>query len=395
MTSSNATIDDATFGRKIANMDKEIKKLYRKVSNTKKVETIQAGGLSLPTASPSDDVSDFVKRAGDSFTGPIGFEPKLITIADGAIDIGEETDFHGSRVIVNGESSADDFLVAINNPKYNGQLLFLQGIATLTITLVDATSAGTAWAISTGYSTGVQVESGNLIYVCHTGHTSAAADEPGVGANWEDFWTLGNIETLDGASFAIEDDDIIILQYDSTDDRWQQITSGKQSVGDNTQIIDGDSKVIVNDTTPDVQIQLDGVTLASWNKDGGGVERLLFNTGTYLDMNGESVVGLDVLNPDAGVIRVTDESVIHALTGFMGFACGPTVPDTSHATNVGTLQIPYIASTDSSPSASTLNNWFGGVNGCIGMQYDSSATAGQKNNLWGRINSGWQRFVQF
>lgn len=385
------SLSEPTFGRKISKMDKDIKKLYRKVANTKKVETIQAGGLNLTPASPSDDVSTFIKRAGDSFTGPIGFEPKLVVIEDGAIDIGEETNFHGSRVIVSTEASASsDFLVAIKNPKYNGQLLFLQGVATQTVTLVDATNTGTAWATATPYITGVQVGSGGVVYVCNTAHTSAAADEPGVGANWEDFWTLGNLETIDGVSFDIVDDDIIIIQFDSTDNRWQQITKGKQVDSDPTQIIDGDSKVIVNDATPDVQIQLDGITLAAWNVDGGGDERLLFS-GAYCDLNGVTLAGVDIVVPDGSAIRPTDHTVLHAFTGTIGLSVSTAVPDVTAAGNVGALKIPYKISTDDSPSSSTLNDWFGDANGCIGLQFDNDAP--DVHTLWAKSNSAWHRMA--
>lgn len=47
------------------------------------------------------------------------------------------------------------------------------------------------WATSTSYVAGDVVESDNnndINYMCHTAHTSAAADEPGVGANWADYW---------------------------------------------------------------------------------------------------------------------------------------------------------------------------------------------------------------
>lgn len=370
-------------------MDKDIKRLYRKVSNTKKVETIQAGGLNLTSASPTDDVSSFIKRAGDSFTGPIGFEPKLVVIEDGAIDIGEETNFHGSRVIVSTEASASsDFLVAIKNPKYNGQLLFLQGVATQTVTLVDATNTGTAWVISTPYIVGVQVGSGGVVYVCHTAHTSAAADEPGVGANWEDFWTLGNLETIDGVSFDIVDDDIIIIQFDSTDNRWQQITKGKQVDSDPTQIIDGDSKVIVADGT-DIQTILDGVTLSAYNVDGSGDERLLFS-GAYCDLNGVSLAGVDVVVSDNGVIRVTDQTVIHALSGYIGLVTGSTKPTTlAAAANVGALQLPYKEDTTDSPSSSTLNDWYGDLDGCVGLQYDDDAP--DVFTLWAKLNGTWHK----
>ena len=40
-----------------------------------------------------------------------------------------------------------------------------------------------------------------------------------------------NIETLDGNNFDLKDDDIIIMQFDVTDNKWQQVTAGKEGIG--------------------------------------------------------------------------------------------------------------------------------------------------------------------
>lgn len=47
-----------------------------------------------------------------------------------------------------------------------------------------------AWVFSTVYSVDDAVTNGGETYVCILGHTAAATDEPGVGANWEDYWIL-------------------------------------------------------------------------------------------------------------------------------------------------------------------------------------------------------------
>ena len=47
-----------------------------------------------------------------------------------------------------------------------------------------------AWLITTGYVVDDMVADGGVDYVCIVGHTSTAADQPGVGANWEDFWVV-------------------------------------------------------------------------------------------------------------------------------------------------------------------------------------------------------------
>ena len=385
------------IGKRIKDMQDTGRQLHTLVRRKSTPVNISVGAIASVGADSTSGQNDSesLPTGGGTMIGPIAFFPALVTIGDGYIDIGKNTDDFSSRIIVSPESGTTDNLYTILNAAHAGQLLFLQGVAGNTITIRDANESGTAWATSTGYIAGVVVSDAGELFVCHTGHTSSASDQPDIGANWEDYWYKANFETLDGGPQTLTDDDIFIFQFDTTDNHWQQITKGKQT-NDNTKIIDGDTEVSTTDATPKIDFILDGVNVAQFNKDGSSIERLLMATGCYLDMNGETIDGVDVMTPHAnGVIRPTDESVFHAFTGFIGFACGSTDPDLSAASNVGCMQIPYKESTDSSPSAATLNDWFGDQNGCIGIQYDSSASAGSKNNLWGKINFGWQRFVQF
>jgi len=46
------------------------------------------------------------------------------------------------------------------------------------------------WAIDTEYLVDDYASNGGNEYICTVYHTSTASDEPGVGANWTDFWTL-------------------------------------------------------------------------------------------------------------------------------------------------------------------------------------------------------------
>ena len=120
--------------------------------------------------------SNFLSINGGNMLGPISFNPVLTTISSGAIDIGESSGNFSSRVIVRPESGSTDDLTTINGVKFDGQLLIIQGIQSQTTTLKNS----------------------------------------------------GNIETIDGNDFDIEDDDNIIFIYDITDGKWQQITVGKQ-----------------------------------------------------------------------------------------------------------------------------------------------------------------------
>ena len=57
------------------------------------------------------------------------------------------------------------------------------------------------------------------------------------------------------------------------------------------------------------------------------------------------------------------------------------------------IQMPYLASTTSHTSGTTtLDSTFGDTNGCMGIQYDSTASAGSgKYRLWIRANGGWYK----
>jgi len=61
-------------------------------------------------------------------------------------------------------------------------------------------STPAAWVTATAYSYGDFVSNGGTNYSCRLAHTSAATDEPGVGANWEDYW------------IALEDDIVELYQ---------------------------------------------------------------------------------------------------------------------------------------------------------------------------------------
>jgi len=170
-----------TIGRRIKESKRDEQKLYNLVRRAqgpvgRQVPVFSGGAANVETGASG---GAFLKTAGDTMMGPIAFFPALVTISAGAIDIGKTTDNFSSRVIVTPQSGSTDDLDTISNAEHNGQLLFLQGVQTDTITLTNS----------------------------------------------------GNIETIDGNDFKIVDDDIIILQFDVTDNKWQQVTIGKQSSG--------------------------------------------------------------------------------------------------------------------------------------------------------------------
>jgi len=159
-----------------AETSRELHSLRRRSDTPTNISASFAAGS---PAAPQFGTVNFLPTAGGTMVGAIAFFPKLLVIATGAIDIGIDTDDFTSRVIVSTEAAAPtDDLVTITGAQHAGQLLFLQGVQTETITLK----------------------------------------------------TTGNIETIDGNDFDIADDDIIILMFDTTDNKWQQVTTGKQGI---------------------------------------------------------------------------------------------------------------------------------------------------------------------
>jgi len=57
------------------------------------------------------------------------------------------------------------------------------------VSIVGYTLEG-AWVVTTDYQVDDAVTNGGETYVCIADHTASATDEPGVGANWEDYWIL-------------------------------------------------------------------------------------------------------------------------------------------------------------------------------------------------------------
>ncbi len=164
-----------SFGRRIKDQQVDIKKLYNLVERRNAVAQVssQLGGQA-----PNTQSTGFLKTAGDTMIGPIAFLPVLITLgATDTIDIGKETDAFTSRIILSNAGAND--LATISGAQHNGQLLFIQGVQTETIPIT----------------------------------------------------TVGNIETIDGSTFTLADDDIIMFMFDVTDNKWQQVTIGKNSAG--------------------------------------------------------------------------------------------------------------------------------------------------------------------
>ncbi len=52
----------------------------------------------------------------------------------------------------------------------------------------SGSNSGGAWATATGYVLGVKRTNRSIVFICTQSHTSGASNEPGVGADWAQFW---------------------------------------------------------------------------------------------------------------------------------------------------------------------------------------------------------------
>lgn len=169
-------------------MDTALGIVFSLINSSQRVAA-QQGGIRTGTGSPSpDSIGEFLLRKGDTVRGAFAFAPVIINLTSSEIiDIGIDTDDFTSRLIIANSGGFD--IKAIDGgglngaAQFNGQLLVTQGVVTESILFKNNPGSGDL--------------------------------------------TTGNFETLDGGDFLVEDDDLILWQFDSTDNKWQQMTLGK------------------------------------------------------------------------------------------------------------------------------------------------------------------------
>lgn len=330
------------------NSDSELYSMLRRLETPNAISTPSFSGVSGGSNSGVTG-SSFLPTSGGTMIGAIAFFPKLITISSGAIDIGETTDNFSSRVIVSPESGSTDDLVTISNAKHSGQLLILQGVQTNTITLK----------------------------------------------------TTGNIETIDGNDFALADDDNIIMIFDSTDNKWQQVTTGKVGVGDNlgNHTATQDLAMGNNDITGLANIDLDGTsatiqgvvnldfyqTAQSINSLAAGLTYQAATGDTHeFIIGGASKFEIGTSTHSKIDIELTGGKIMKSSTSVeIGYQVGN---ESLTLGTEGSVILPYISNAVNAPSDVTVDSWFGNVNGAIGIQH---YTTTPNYRIWIRANGSW------
>ena len=178
-----------------------------------------SSGSSGSVDSGGNDNDYRIKSSGDTMVGPLAFNFKSSTISNGVIDVGED-DAYSSRVIVIGQGGAADNLEVILNASFRGQILFFQPLQA--VTLQSHQKTATAWASGTSYSIGDVVLYSNQRYTCYVAHTSSASITPTDATKWH----RNNIRITGATEQVVAIDEIILLQYDSTDGVWTVVSGG-------------------------------------------------------------------------------------------------------------------------------------------------------------------------
>lgn len=173
--------------------------------------------------SDSNDISTaYLKTAGDTMIGPLAFYPKTQTIASGVIDVAQSTGAYSSRVYIIGQGSAADNLEVILGSSHAGQILFFQPIVAA-ITLQSYLKTATAWSSSSvSYNVGDVVLYLSQRYTCYVAHTSSGSITPADATKWH----RNNIRITGATEQVVAVDEIILLQYDSTDGVWTVVSGG-------------------------------------------------------------------------------------------------------------------------------------------------------------------------
>ena len=197
------------------------------------------GSTNSITSHSSTNMDGVLQTVGDTMIGPISFYLKSATVANGVINV-SKGEAYSSRVIVTGQSAAADDLEVILGATHAGQILFFQPIQA--ITLQSYLKTATAWASGTSYSVGDVVLYSSQRYTCYVAHTSSGSILPTDTTKWY----RNNIRVTGATERIVAIDEIVLLQYDSTDSVWTVISGGGGSSGANQSLSNLTSPTAIN-----------------------------------------------------------------------------------------------------------------------------------------------------
>ncbi len=417
-----------TYGRKLKDQTVDIQKLYAMAGakSTPQASTMSfAGGQSSSTPDTIDEFKR-LKTSGDVMIGAIAYLPKITQIdGNGAIDLqpsdvlGSTSDDYTSYLLVTPVGSADD-LKTISNASAGGQILHLEANTTGTITLKHNT--GNIFIPSTndhiipagGFATlifdevihinkWVLVSSSNTASSSWVGTATSDLDMAG--------YDIDNITQLEfgqsatsGGTISNSAEGIIYDTHSSSDEHYLRVDGNSKFVVGNTvntshEPLDMSGEGISNvghiyfNSSGTNDSYIDGLSTGlNFNVPSGDEYRFYFNSslkwsisssqisgdniilGNTLTMNDNSSdpAGNGMIAKNGNYLRVQTDGIVKDLTCVSGYKDSATSQSTGNNT--------------------TLDGWFGDQNGCIGVQYDSSSSAGSgKYRIWMRADGGWYK----
>lgn len=256
--------------------------------------------------SDSNDISTaYLKTAGDTMIGPLAFYPKTSTLSSGIMDASKSTGAYSSRIYVIGQGSSADDLEVILGASHAGQILFFQPIIA-NITLQSYLKTTTAWSSGTSYNIGDVVLYLSQRYTCYVAHTSSGSITPTDATKWH----RNNIRLTGADDRVVTTDEIVMLQYDTTDGVWTLVSGGSVSTGAGL----GDANVWTNVNTFQNTVNMYGTV----NLGDSTADRVNFiaQVGTDINMSTYDVVNLDRLKfattQGAGTALGTSDTGIEA-----------------------------------------------------------------------------------
>lgn len=410
----------------------EIISLKREQKKQFGVQRMQNSGVKILPSSSGNLTSQggvstnvgFLKTAGDSMMGPIAFSQKVKALSGGIIDISESTGTGYSSYVIASCGAGINDLNTLTGTKHNGQLLFLDAPATVTVRLKHNT---------------------------------------------------GNIFIPDAADFDIIPSSVAILIYDETIAKWNFVSAfarggGADNLGNHTATLDlkmNDNKIYLDTSLTKSIISTSTVTQYINDQSAGGSHEFYVDSLTIpkfaitetsieskvdLDMNTFDIKDVDrlkfstivgsgnsLLSTDTGIetlyasalpfgmkiqIPSTNSAVLSINRGtseiinissigtilngnvYLGTTSSDNIKinggrvhsgssseigiyvtnSTATVGTEGTLQMPYDTGTTPLSDAS-LNTKFGSINGAMGVWYDSDTTSNSR--IYVRINSSW------
>lgn len=132
--------------RDVLDVIKDVKKEQRRINGVNRqnysgLASADFGSVSLSASSggsqptTTNSLTGLLKTAGDTMMGPIAFSTVTKTLAAGVIDISKVTGSGYSSYVIASAAAGTHDLATITGAEFNGQLLFLDAPATVTIKL--------------------------------------------------------------------------------------------------------------------------------------------------------------------------------------------------------------------------------------------------------------------